>query len=83
MGDGICEERHGNCKDRMDSQARDIREKVPWRVFYWTLGIAFVLIFGSYGYTTTVANEVSEIVTRDDMKEYQDKMIEAIKEAVK
>jgi hypothetical protein len=71
----------------MQSQADDIDKifdtRVPWRVFYWTLGIAFALIFGSYGYTKTVADDVAQVVTRGDMKEYQESMFKAIKEAVK
>ena len=79
-GQEICEERHGNCEKRMDSHARDIREKVPWRVFYWTLGLAFVLIFSSYGYTSIIAGKVSEVVTKQDMQQYQDSIIKAIRE---
>ena len=82
-GDKLCAERHENCKLRMDSQAADVKEKIPWRVFYWTLGIAFFLIFGSYGYTKTVAANVAEVVTKGDMKQYQEEMVKAIKEAVK
>ena len=79
----LCIERHGSCEKRMDSQALDIKEKIPWRVFYWTLGIAFMLIFGSYGYTKTVADNVAEVVTKGDMRQYEESMIKAIKEAIK
>ena len=82
-GDKLCAERHDNCKGRMDSHGKSLEQKVPWRTFYWTLGIVIFLVFGSYGYTKTVADDVSEVVTRGDMKEYQEEMIKAIKEAVK
>ena len=80
----FCDERHGNCEKRMDSHAEDIREvfrtKASNRTLFWTLGILFILICGSYTYTKTVADDVSEIVTKGDMKEYQKAIIEAIKE---
>jgi hypothetical protein len=81
---GLCDERHENIKVRFDSQSKDIDRifdsRVPWRVFYWTLGIAFTLIFGSYAYTKTVSNEVSDILTKGDMQKISEDIIKAIKE---
>jgi hypothetical protein len=87
FGDKPCDERHGNCEKRMDSQSVDINRlfdsRVPWRVFYWTLGIVIALVFGNYGYTKAVSDDVDKVVTTDDMREYQREIIEAIKEGVK
>lgn len=87
FGDKACAERHDNCKGRMDSHGISLNERVHWRTFYWTLGVIItlgsMLIFGSFGYTKTVADEVKNVVTKSDMKEYQEEMVKAIKEAVK
>ena len=88
--DKLCAERHKNCTGRMESQANDIDRlfdsRIPWRVFYWTLGViitvGFFLVVGSYGYTKTVADDVAELVTKGDMKEYQKKLIDEIKEII-
>ena len=78
-----CDERLESCTNRMDSQADDVKiifaTKASKSVLFWTLGIFFVLILGSFGYTKTVDDDVSEIVTRSDMVIYQKEIIEAIK----
>ena len=79
MDDQLLEERHQNYGKRMDSHSVAIKERITWRVFFWTLGIGFVLIFGSYGYTKTVADDMSGVVTKNDMATYQKAIIDAIK----
>lgn len=83
----VCDERLKSCTKRMDSHAGDIDKlfdildtRITWRTFFWTLGIFFTLLIGSYGYTTAIAGKVSEVVTKQDMKDYQNSIIEAIKE---
>jgi hypothetical protein len=84
MGDKACDERLASCTTRMDSQADDIKTifatKASKSVLFWTLGIFFVLIIGSYGYTKTIADEVSQVVTQKDMAKYQEAIIKAIGE---
>ena len=84
MGDKVCDERHGNCKTRFESQSDDIDRlydsRAPKSVLFWTLGIFFILICGSYGYTKTVADDISDVVTKHDMDEYQNTIIKAIRE---
>lgn len=79
-----CDERHSNCKTRFTSQADDIGKlfdtKASSKTLYWTLGILILLVFGSFGYTQTVAEDIKKVVTKGDMKEYQRAIIEAIKE---
>lgn len=86
-GEKFCDERHDNCKGRMDSHGESLKDKVPWRTFYWTLGVIItlgsMLLFGSFGYTKSVADEVKEVVTKSDMKAYEESMIKAIKEIIK
>jgi hypothetical protein len=77
----LCDERHETCGKRMDSHSRDIRDRVPWKTFAWTIGVIMLLVFGSYGYTKTVSDDVKKVVTVDDMNRYQDAIIEAIKGA--
>lgn len=86
----VCEERHDNCKSRMDSHAADIKNKLPSKTFYWVTAIIIGVLFGAYKYTHTVEasvhvldKQVQHVVTKDDMKEYEKAMIKAIKEAVK
>jgi hypothetical protein len=90
FGEKACDERLKNCTGRMDSHGRSLEKKVPWRTFYWTLGIIIVLVFGSYTYTTTVKAEVAEVkaevaevVTKGDMEEYQKAVIDGITQALK
>jgi len=77
-----CDERLDRCTERMDSHADDIKEifrsKASKGLLLWTLGIFFVLLCGSYGYTKTVSDDVSEIVTKQDMIQYQESIIKAI-----
>lgn len=79
----VCDERHAGCEKRMDSHASGIEKlfdtRIPWRTFYWTLGILFVLVVGSYKYTNTVSNDIKDIVTTKDMEQIQHSIIEAIK----
>lgn len=84
-----CEERHENCHKRMDSHAGDIKSKLPSRTFYWVTGFIIIVLIGGYKYTHSVEASVHEldkdiqhVVTKDDMKKYQEGMIEAIKDAV-
>lgn len=83
----VCDERLKSCTKRMDSQAGDISKlfdildtRITWRTFFWTLSIFFTLLIGSYGYTKTVADDMAEVVTKQDMQQYQNSIIEAIKE---
>ena len=77
-----CEERLKSCSKRMDSHADDIKiifeSKASKSMLLWTLGVFFILLIGSYGYTKTVADDVSEIVTKQDMIQYQKSIIKAI-----
>lgn len=83
MDKDACDERLTSCTTRMNSQAGDIKiifaSKASKSVLFWTLGIFFVLIIGSFGYTKTVADEVSQVVTQKDMAIYQKAIIDAIK----
>ena len=76
------DERLASCTKRMDSQADDIltifASKASKGILLWTLGIFFILLLGSYGYTKTVSDDVSEIVTKQDMIHYQESIIKAI-----
>lgn len=77
-----CGERLDRCTERMDSHAKDIdtifTSKASKGLVLWTLGIFFVLIIGSYGYTQTVADDVSGVLTKQDMKQYHESIIKAI-----
>lgn len=81
--DKVCDERHSNCDKRMDSHAKDIDNifdtRVPWRTFYWTLGILFLLVVGSFKYTNMVSDDIKDVVTTKDMERIQHKIIDAIK----
>ena len=78
-----CDERLDSCTNRMNSQSDDIKilfaTKAAKSILFWTLGIFFTLLIGSAGYTYTVADDIKEIVTKQDMKKYQTAIIEAIK----
>jgi hypothetical protein len=78
----------------MDSQADDIKTLfgrfkgyIPWRVFYWTLGIMMSLILIIAGWTRYIDKEVealtiemnSKILTEDDMQKFADQIIQAVK----
>jgi hypothetical protein len=57
-----------------------LREKVPWKVFYWMVGVLFVLTCGSYAYSKSIADEVAEHVTKGDMLRYERNILHAIEE---
>jgi len=82
MEERTCIERHDNCIKRMDSQAADIDNIyslfVSWRVFYWTLGIMFFLIIGSYSYTTLVLHKVDNVVTQEYMEKFQENLVKEL-----
>lgn len=90
FGENGCKERHDNCTGRMDSHSREIKSKLPSKTFYWVAGVMIAVILGGYKYTHTVEGsvhkldkDIQHVVTKDDMKEYQKQMVEAIKEAIK
>lgn len=82
------------CEKRMNSHAGDIEKlydtRVPWKTFAWTLTLLTALVLGSYKYTFGTGAEVRKdvkevretlhkVVTDDDMKEFKEAVIEAIK----
>ena len=78
-----CDERLDSCTKRMDSQATDIKiifgTKASRSVLFWTLSVFFILLLGSFGYTKTVADDISKVVTIQDMDRFKHAIIEAIK----
>jgi len=87
MSDTNCAERHVNCKDRMDSHARDIRTKLQSKTFYWITAFIIISLSGSYAYTHKVEaktyeneKEIQQIVTKEDMEKMQKALVDAIKE---
>lgn len=80
----LCDERHESCYKRMDSQAEDIKTlyatKASKSILFWTLGILFTLVAGSYAYTKTVADDANQAITKGDLQKYQDEIVREIRE---
>lgn len=62
------------------------RQRATWKLILWVLFIFFLLIMGSYGYTSTSMDKVEtrqwgfseNMVTKQDLKDAEERIMTAI-----
>ena len=76
MSDSVTEE---DCTTRQGVLHGRINERAPWKLILWVLFIFFMLIVGSYGYTSTSMNKVEtrqwefseKMITKEDLTDFK------------
>ncbi len=79
MSDAVTEP---ECRERQDTMHGRINQRATWKLVLWVLGFFFVLITGSYGYTSVKVTKVEDrqwefqqnMVTKKDFSEFKTEM---------